>query len=67
MDESNKQAENKPCTKNGVMWRILFIVVFAFVWAVSYLLIKMLPTFWHVGTPMVVGWASHMVYQKLFS
>ena len=67
MNESNKQAETKPCTIHGVMWRILFIVACACVWAISYQLIQMLPTFWHVGTPMFIGWVSNMVYQRIFS
>jgi hypothetical protein len=67
MEKSNEQAETKPCTIHGVMWRILFIVVCACVWAVSYQLIQKLPTFWHAGTPMFIGWVSHMAYQRLFT
>lgn len=67
MEKSNKQEENKPCTIHSVMCRILFMIVCACVWAISYNLIKLLPTFWHVGTPMFIGWASHIVYKKLFA
>ena len=65
MEESNKQEKTKPCTIQGFR-RILFIVACACVWAVSYQLIQMLPTFWHVGTPMLIGWLSHLVYREMF-
>jgi hypothetical protein len=50
----------------SVVNHILFIVVCSCIWWIAHLVIQMFPD-WSLGTPMFVGWMSHVVYNKIFS
>ena len=64
--ENELSKTEQPCTIHSVMWRILFVIVCACVWAITYKINQLLPELWQVGFPPFIGWISYIVYNKLF-